>query len=74
MHNPQKQAIIQVKNAKKREGFLSKFRDFLAFWHSYPAVTFNELLNASADVDCPSDVVGQGGEGKLKHMGTVRNC
>ena len=51
--------------AKKERVFPSEFRDFSDFWHSYPAVTVYEVMNASADVDCPSDVIGKGGEGEL---------
>ena len=57
-HNP-----AQI--AKKERVFPSEFRDFSDFWHSYPAVTVYEVMNASADVDCPSDVIGQGGESEL---------
>ena len=57
-HNP-------AQNREKERDFPLDFRDFSDFWHSYPAVTFYEIMNASADVDSPSDVVGQGGEGKL---------
>ena len=54
-----------AQNREKRGISPSNFRDFFDFLHSYPAVTFNEFMNASADVDCPSDIVGQGGEGEL---------
>ena len=57
-HNP-----AQI--AKKERVFPSEFRDFSDFWHSYPEEAFNELLNAAADVDRPSDIVGQSGEGEL---------
>ena len=57
-HNP-----AQI--ARKERFFPSEFRDFSDFWHSYPAVTVYEVMNASADVDCPSDVIGKGGEGEL---------
>ena len=57
-HNP-----AQI--AKKERVFPSEFRDFSDFGHSYPVIEVYEFLNAATDVDCPSDVVGQGGEGKL---------
>ena len=45
--------------AKKRGAFPSDFRDFSDFWHNYPAVAFDELLNAAAEGDGSSDVVAQ---------------
>ena len=54
-----------AQNRETERDFPSEFCDFSDFWHSYPAVTFHELLNAATDVDCPSDIVGQGGEGEL---------
>ena len=45
--------------AKKGGVFPSDFRDFLDFWHNYPAVAFDELLNAAAKGDGSSDVVAQ---------------
>ena len=55
----------RTENRGKERDFPSYFRDFPDFWHSYPMVEVYELLNASADVDCSSDVVGKGGEGEL---------
>ena len=43
--------------AKKGGVFPSDFRDFLDFWHNYPAVAFDEFLNAAAEGDGSSDVV-----------------
>ena len=51
--------------AKKRGGFPSDFRDFLDFWHNYPAVAFDELRNAAAEGDGSSDVVAQCREGEF---------
>ena len=45
--------------AKKRGVFPSEFRDFSDFWHSDPAVAFDELRNAAAEGDGSSDVVAQ---------------
>ena len=45
--------------AKKRGVSPSDFRDFSDFWHNYPAVAFDELLNAAAEGDGSSDVVAQ---------------
>lgn len=50
---------------KKRGIIPSNFHDFSDFGHSYPTEALYEFLNASADIDCPADVVGQCGEGEL---------
>ena len=55
----------RTENRGKERDFPSYFRDFPDFWHSYPAEEIYELLNAAADIDCPSDVVGQSGQGEL---------
>ena len=62
---PTKTDYNPAQNHEKERDFPSDFRDFPDFWHSYPMVEVYELLNASADADCSSDVVGQGGEGEL---------
>ena len=54
-----------AQSREKERDFPSEFCDFSDFWHSYPAVTVYEVMNASANVDCPSDVIGKGGEGEL---------
>ncbi|MDO4867630.1 MAG: hypothetical protein Q4C10_13915, partial [Clostridia bacterium] len=56
--------IIEPQNRETERVFPSEFCDFYDFWHSYPAVTFHEFLNAATDIDCPSDIIGQGGEGE----------
>ena len=54
-----------AQNREKERFFPSEFRDFSDFGHSYPVIEVYEFLNAATDADCSSDVVGQGGEGKL---------
>ena len=51
--------------AKKGGVSPSDFRDFLDFWHNYPAVAFDELRNAAAEGDGSSDVVAQRREGEF---------
>ena len=51
--------------AKKGGVSPSDFRDFWDFWHNYPAVAFDELLNAAAEGDGSSDVVAQRREGEF---------
>ena len=51
--------------AKKRGVFPSDFRDLSDFWHNYPAVAIDELLNAAAEGDGSSDVVAQRREGEF---------
>ena len=52
-------AHSRPKIAKKGGVSPSDFRDFSDFWHSDSAVAFDELLNAAAEGDGPSDVVAQ---------------
>ena len=57
MPSNQKSPVQSPKSRKKEGGFPSDFRDFSDFWHNYPAVAFDELLNAAAEGDGSSDVV-----------------
>ena len=64
MPSTQKSPIQSPKSRKKR-GFPLRFPRFLDFWHNYPAVAFDELLNAAAEGDGSSDVVAQRREGEF---------
>lgn len=59
--------FVQNRSQKpQKEGYFpSEFHDFPHFGHRYPTIKFDEFLNASAKVDRPSEIVGQGGQGEL---------